>query len=200
MHDIIIRRANENDDFTKIAEILYHTDPYIYPTAFGNNTAEASQAISILIMAEGSVFDFRNMFVAVANDTICGVILYNESGAAWDSEKYYNLIRRHIPNKQKFIFTADNYFIEQATKPEANHVEIIALSVSKPYQRMGIATMLLGAFIQEYNSKTIQLDVLADNAGAIRLYSKFGFMRTAQTKGFSYTDDTKPDCYRMVRN
>lgn len=28
---IIFRRAKETDDFNKIAELIYYTDPYIYP-------------------------------------------------------------------------------------------------------------------------------------------------------------------------
>lgn len=43
---IIFRRAKYTDNFIEIAELIYKTDPYIYPFWFKNDMEEAIEILS----------------------------------------------------------------------------------------------------------------------------------------------------------
>lgn len=197
---IDVRTANESDCFLEIAECIYATDPFIYPTAFGHNKEKAVLAISKLIRIPGSLLHYSNIFVAVKDNSVCGVLLYNEHGAEWNTEQFYLLTNEFLEDKQKFEYASNTYFEEESKQPEDNHIEIIAVCVAPEHRGKGIASKMLSSFIEIKANKILELDVLANNESAIRLYSRCGFQITAQYKGFSYTDATRPDCYHMVRD
>lgn len=199
MSMIDVRTANKSDCFLKIAECIYATDPFIYPTAFGYDKEKAVLAISELIKIPGSLFHYSNIVVAVNDNSVCGMLLYNEQGAEWDTERFYLLVNEFLEDKQKFEYASNTYFEEEAKRPEEDHIEIVAVCVAQEYRGRGIASKLLTAFIEMKANKTLELDVLSNNESAIRLYSRCGFQITAQYKGFSITEATRPDCYHMVR-
>ncbi len=200
MSMIDVRTANESDCFLEIAECIYATDPFIYPTAFGYDKEKAVLAISELIKIPGSLFHYSNIFVAVEDNSVCGVLLYNEQGAEWNTERFYLLVNEFLEDKQRFEYASNTYFEEEAKQPEDNHIEIVAVCVAPEYRGRGIASKLLTAFIEMKASKILELDVLSNNESAIRLYLRCGFQITAQYKGFSITEATRPDCYHMVRD
>jgi len=199
VNTVKIRAANEKDNFIKIADCIYDTDPFIYPTAFGEDKKSAVQAIAKLIGIRESLLSYRNILIAVLDEKICGVLLYNEHGAEWNTEQYYSHIQEHVPNKEKFEYASAHYFIEEARPPKHNHIKVVALCVAPSNRRMGIAKALLASLLKEKRNSIIELDVLADNESAIRLYARCGFSVTNEFKGFSFTEETRPNCYHMVR-
>lgn len=200
MSKIIIRAAQETDCFEEIAACIYGTDPFIYPTAFGADQSCAVQAITTLMRIPESVLSYRNIRVAEMNNQICGILLFNETGAQWDTEEYYLRVQNYVPNKDHFVYASTHYFMVEAAVPSDNHIEIIAVCVAPDFRGKGIATKLLCAFAEENKGKILQLDVLADNQSAVRLYSHCGFTVTEQYKGFSITESTRPDCFHMIRS
>jgi len=71
------------------------------------------------------------------------------------------------------------YSIARLTRHGA---EIASLAVRPPYRGIGVATALLRAIIRKLRragAKTVWLMVRRTNEPAIRLYRKFGFVRTA---------------------
>lgn len=199
MRNIIIRHATSTDDFLEIAKCLYLTDPYIYPTAFGSDIDKASSAITKLINREECLFNYKSIYIATMEGKICGVLLYNEYGSCWDTDIYYNLIKEYISDKERFVYAANNYFIDCSKKPKYGYIDIVALCVLPEYRRMSVSSSLLKTFIEEKSGNTLTLDVLADNSTAIHTYKKFGFSITNNYKGFGFTEETRPDCYHMVR-
>lgn len=192
------RTANESDCFLEIARCIYDTDPFIYPTAFGADRENAALAISELMKIPGSLLYYKNIFVAVTEGRICGIVLYNAHGARWNTEEYFRRIKDHVDDRQGFTYAASRYFEEEAKKPLDNHIELIAVCVSPAFRRRGIAGRLLASFIAANAGKTLELDVLSGNKTAVDLYTRCGFQITAQQKGFSPEHTPPPDCYHMI--
>ena len=57
---------------------------------------------------------------------------------------------------------------------------------------------MLGHCLNEYNSKNYYLDVIADNASAIRVYKSLGFVIEKEYWGFSGEKDPIL-CYQMKK-
>jgi len=70
---------------------------------------------------------------------------------------------------------------------ETKTAYVTNVSVSKKYQKMGIASMLLRQCIEYgliHNFETIQLEVSADNIKALQFYSKFKFQKSGYKNGY----------------
>lgn len=199
MDEIMIRRANKSDNYELIASCIYLTDPFIYPAAFGANLKRAAYAISKLIAIEDCLFHPKNLILALCRDEICGVLLYNRNGAQWNEEKYTDLIRSAIPNVENFKYVSDLYFSQEASAPQEHHIEVMACCVMPRFRNMGIGEKMLNWMINEFPGYIFDLDVLANNSAAIRLYRKCGFHIVGEMKGFSLTEKLRPNCYRMSR-
>ena len=52
---------------------------------------------------------------------------------------------------------------------------------------------------ESVQGKTLTLDVLSDNAGAIELYKQSGFVITDSREGFNRDGEPKPKCYTMKK-
>lgn len=199
MSRFFVRSATPADDLLAIAACLYLTDPFIYPTAFGENAETAARAIARLMAIPESVLSIQNIYVAVDGDRICGVLLFNQCGTAWDTAGYYEQIKNYIDSRENFEYAAEHYFTAVAKPPKQNHVEIVAVCTCPEYRQKGVAQLLLSRFAEEKAPLSLCLDVLANNAGAIRLYSRLGFSVVDQFHGFNAPGKPRPACYRMIR-
>lgn len=199
MSDVLVRRAESGDDLPAIASCLYLTDPFIYPAAFGSDPQRAAQAITALMNLEGNLFHLANLAVALQGDAICGALLLNESGTRWDAGECAEAMSGIVPNIAAFARVSDAYFSAEAADPPLGTVELVACCVVPEFRNRGIGRMLLEWLIKENGDSVIALDVLADNAPAIALYKKCGFIPVRSFKGFALSEDARPDCYRMER-
>jgi len=70
--------------------------------------------------------------------------------------------------------------LQKGSKQRISHIASFHISVHKRYRRNGIATALLEAAIQQAQKESliekIELEVFANNTGAIKLYKKMGFI------------------------
>lgn len=200
MNSICVRKATENDNFFRIASCLYLTDPYIYPAAFGNDRDRAARAISVLMSIENCLLSYKNMLVALADDEICGVLLFTKGDSNWELNEYVDRIHTMIPSIDNFIYVSDTYFSVAANTPPDAEVEVIACCVKPSFRNMGIGEKLIHGIFYLYPDCPMSLDVLANNTAAIRLYQKCGFEITESFRGFSMEESSRPDCYRMVKS
>jgi putative acetyltransferase len=83
------------------------------------------------------------------------------------------------------------------------HVGAIGMSVDEAYQGRGIGTALLAAIIDLadnwYNLLRLELQVYTDNAVAIRLYQRFGFVIEGTLRSYAYRAGAFADAYYMAR-
>ena len=199
MSDVVIRCARNSDDFLKIAAAVYLTDPYIYPAAFGIDYNQAICAISKLMSVEKGLFHYSNFILALHEEEICGILLYNREGVMWDQQQCEEVLQGVLPHMENFISVSKQYFIEEATTPPFQHIEIIALCIMPKFRNRCVGKKLLSWMMEKYSEYTLTLDVLVNNVAAIKLYEKCGFKIIEEYKGFSLEESNRPDCYHMIK-
>ncbi|MCI0438437.1 MAG: GNAT family N-acetyltransferase [Chloroflexi bacterium] len=84
-----------------------------------------------------------------------------------------------------------------------SHVGHLGMSVHDDFQNQGIGTALMRAILDIadnwLNIKRVELDVFTDNARAIHLYEKFGFVIEGTLKALAFRDGEYVDAYHMAR-
>lgn len=193
--DYKVRKAT-SEDVKSVAEILYGTDPYIYPTAF-KNAKEAGEQMSRIMLVVGSAYHFSNIKVAVdSKGNIMGAVCYYNNSV-------YNIDYSSTLNKSddKTKHVCKNYFSKLASYADSEDtIYIVAICTAGKHRDKGIGKMLLKSVLVENHDKTVKLDVLCDNTKAIKLYEEYGFIiEGGVNKGYAYPPKERPDCYRMVR-
>ncbi len=87
--------------------------------------------------------------------------------------------------------------------PRLRHVAAIGMSVHDAYVGRGIGSRLLAAMLDLADNwlgiHRVQLDVIVDNAPAVRLYEKFGFVREGTMHEYVLREGRYVDCYMMAR-
>lgn len=83
------------------------------------------------------------------------------------------------------------------------HVAYIGMAVHDDYHRQGVGSQLLQAVIDIadnwLNLKRIELSVFVDNAPALHLYEKFGFVIEGTLKKYAFRAGNYVDAYTMAR-
>lgn len=87
--------------------------------------------------------------------------------------------------------------------PRRRHVGSIGMAVHDAFQGRGVGGALLVAMVDLadnwLNLRRIELTVYADNAPAIHLYEKHGFVREGTLRDYAFRDGTYVDAYAMAR-
>lgn len=194
--DIIVRRAKKDDDFKKIAELLYKTDSYIYPYWFGSLKNCMNELPSLMLEAK-FFFYYKHLFVAIKNNVIVGVVCIVDKGT--DLSYDYSKLKAY---NERYCFTIVNY-IEGLIKEVqgADFAYISNVCVDENYRGMHIGNYMVSNIIDVYKDNMFQkivLDVLADNPGAIKLYQNLGFEQFTEVfKGFNNPSKDKPNVFSM---
>lgn len=83
------------------------------------------------------------------------------------------------------------------------HVANLGMAVSENHRRKGAGSALLSAVIQLAEQwlaiRRIELEVFADNAAAIALYEKHGFVPEGLARAYAFRDGAYTDVLRMAR-
>ena len=83
------------------------------------------------------------------------------------------------------------------------HVGAIGIVVDPAFQRRGIADTLMTALIDRAENwmqmTRLELEVYVDNAPAIALYRKHGFVEEGRLRSYAFRDGAYVDVYSMAR-
>ncbi len=204
--DVIVRALSDEDDKERVAELIYTTDPYIYPAAF--STASIARKVLPYLFEQEGLFNKKNIYVALIKNKIVGiaVVVNNQSDCDFDTKKLYAEFDM-LPDSLDDV--AQKYFMKIKQEISENAVYIACISVDRSFitksrknkeQKIRIGKVLLSNIVQENNDKAVCLDVLADNSKAISLYEECGFEKIGEvTQGYNY-NSAQPLCYKMKRN
>ena len=96
----------------------------------------------------------------------------------WSADEFQTLCA--APHVQ--LFTHRNGFA--LTRSVAGETELLTLAVAPDHRRRGIADALLKSWLDSVQAELAFLEVAADNEGARALYTKHGFVQTAQRKAY----------------
>jgi ribosomal protein S18 acetylase RimI-like enzyme len=196
---VVIRKPCCSDESAEIAELIYGTDPFIYPAAFGS-VKNAKKILPDFMQKQDNIFAYENLRIAVADGHIAGVSVVLEH--APDSEmdtagliaQYPSLPKSFRHANQMYFGTLPKYF-----ESSENCVYILCLSVSPKYRGNRIGEMLLKNTIKQYPNQNILLHVLSDNGIAVSLYKKYGFQFNGDEQpGYAYSGSA-PKCHEMLR-
>ena len=195
-YDIVVRKARRDDKLEKVAELLYKTDPYIYPYWFGS-LENCINELTPMLLEEKFFFYYQNLYVAIKDNDIVGVVCIVDKGT--DLSYDYTKLKAY---NERYCFTIVNY-IEGLIKEvkDADFAYISNVCVDEKYRGMHIGNFMISNIIKIYKEqlfKKIVLDVLADNPGAIKLYQNLGFEKFTEIfKGFNNPSMEKPNVFSM---
>lgn len=87
--------------------------------------------------------------------------------------------------------------------PRRKHVATLGMGVKSTARRLGVGTALLAAAINScerwMNVSRIEIEVYTDNAPAIALYQKHGFVIEGTGRNFAFRDGRYVDVHSMAR-
>lgn len=175
------------EQLNQIAELIYLTDEYIYPEAFGSINDRAIDLIKYLIKQETSFFHPKNLYLLIQSDTIAALAVVIDDTANWYDrtlEKVHEDLAVEV-NKDRLQNVENLYFKNVVRHHVKGSMTIVNVSTHPDYQRQGLAKRLLIDILNQFPNHDFYLDVLSDNHGAIRLYQKLGFEITQKKPGFS---------------
>lgn len=188
------------NNIREIAKLIYNTDPYIYPALFVDEE-NAQLHISELIRENDSMFCRENLFVAVNNDTIVGIVLWIKGNVVWDSDKFIDCAKKSGAKISQYVDRVNNEYFDLYSNISDDTITIINACVSSSTRGFGIGKQLLDKFIcttAELCDK-YELCVIANNKVAVSLYKKIGFSIVEEYNGFTVSNEELP-CYKMIRN
>lgn len=192
--DILIRKACKDDNFEEIAELVYETDPYIYPYWFHDDVEECKEVLAPLLDKEGFFFNYKSMHVAIDKKTnkIVGLV------QVVDTHTNFNYDYTELMNKSRsYDFTIKNYIFELIE--EVNKLGLPYFSnlvVHHDCRGIGLGRMLMEYILKECRIEYI--DVLAENKGAVELYRSMGYDKIEENYGFK-NDVEMIEEYRMYK-
>lgn len=182
------------EQLKKTGELLFLTDPEIYPTAFGSaeNTGEV---FPLLTKIERGLFAASNILVAISEkEDVCGVLV-GCNGNVWEKG---TLARVFEEKGIELPFEAedaeDNYFVYEAEHEKGDYV--LCLCVSPLYRRKNVARRLLEHYLT--GKREVSLECLADNPAALALYKSVGFCVESEYDGYSAPATPPVRVVRMI--
>lgn len=194
--DICIRPAEDTDDKKQLAELIYGTDPYIYPAAFGS-LQNAKRVIPFLMSRCWLMFDSRNVMVASVNSEIVGAAVVLTAPPV-QTDRFIKDIEKVHRVPKSFEHAFKNYFGNMKSYFDDCSIYIACISVGTNWRKRRIGEMLLKNILRTYGEQRIKLHVLCDNHQAIALYKKYGFRQIgAPQPGYAY-ETPIPLCFEMV--
>ncbi len=127
-----------------------------------------------------------------------------ESVQAWRAKIKNNTPHSHI-NIAAFIGDrlAGSATLIRNNPGRREHVASLGISTGDEFQNQGIGTALMAELIDMadhwLNLRRVELTVFTDNAHAIHLYKKFGFVTEGTFRGASFRDGQFVDSHLMAR-
>ena len=198
MLDLTIEKITREEDYEKISEMIYDTDPYIYRDLFGSLDS-AKKVLRILLDEPKSVFYKGYYFLAVSNNEIAGLAALYKNTLEWNE----NVIRKAFYEarcERPESFDAVSEYFQSVFDYVTTGISACNITVAEEYKNKGVGSFLLNHLIFVAGNARMELNVLADNAPAVALYKKQGF--AIETEFYDYGGYNEPYilCYKMSRN
>ena len=170
---------------TALADLIYNTDPFIYPAMFGSKE-NAEAVLPLLFYSRDEMFRLDNFFTAMHNDKIIGLLLWTQGRMNWSSDLLKSAANRIGVQPSPFLEqVAQEYVGRYSAQDKSELISIINLSVLEDYRSNGVGRMLMESFAAVHPHITLELCVLKDNHTALRLYESLGFETIEEYNGFS---------------
>ena len=190
--------------YKMIAELIYETDPFIYPAIFESNRDSRETAIALLPgllrSAQDNMFRQDNLFLYMKGDCVVGIILWNKGPLCWDYIPLVNVAKTNgfTLKEENLVKVRDKYVQGQYFEADPDTISLINICINSTMRGQGVGKRMMTEFLLHHEGEQMELCVLSDNLSALTLYQNMGFEITAEVEGFSITDE-KPRCFEMKR-
>lgn len=112
----------------------------------------------------------------------------------------YTAVAQHVDGRER---VAGSAILFQPQNPRLAHGAGLGISVHPDYWGIGVGSRLMSAVVDLADNwlalRRIELDVFTDNAPAISLYERFGFLREGTRRVQAFGDGRWNDSYFMAR-
>ena len=188
-----------SEDLKRIAELIYQTDPYIYPAVFLSQD-NAIKVIPEMIVTGDRMFCSKNIFVTELDSEIAGIVLWHQGELFWTTDHYEKVIDKLQIPPSPYIELVNKVYFRSYSNTRSDIISIINVCIFEKHRGVGIGSALIEAFLQETAGlcREYELFVLADNKNAVKLYMNYGFHVSDTINGFS-VDQIDLPCYRMIK-
>ena len=197
-----IRQLKENDNvdynnLVRISELVYDTDPYIYPCVF--STREDAMRLLPVMFQQGDdiMFHLNNCYVAEYEGKIVGLILWYKGPLDWDAHALFTYATASGISLSPHLPLVRARYFESYRAAATDTISLINICVNKHFQNRGVCKQLLKSFISKHTGEKIELYVLSDNYPAKRVYAAAGF-KTVKTIGAFSLDKDHLLCDQMI--
>lgn len=197
MDNLSFRKVNENDDLNILSDLIYITDPYIYPDLFGNKE-KAKIILAQILDKEGQTFSKDNYYVGCIKDEIVGLAALYKVKPVWSEREMKNIFYESMIEIPPSFYEVSEYFVNVFEHAQSG-IHFCNMVVSKEHRKKGIASFMLEKIIKISGRNNIELSVLADNIAAIKLYKKFGFVIIDEFDDYGGYNKPKVKCYKMYK-
>lgn len=192
-------RNPKPEEYVKVGELIFNTDPYIYPRAFESAKRAGTMLARVMDNTEG-LFSHRNAYIALDKDgSILGVAVCIIAGYKPYAYKPADFLDEEETAPKYLGTVCGEYFNKIAGElTDDTYLYTVCLSVDEKSRGKGVGSTLLDKLHSLASGKPCKLDCLAGNRSAIRLYKRKGYRITSYSSGFSISV-CKPLTVAMIK-
>ncbi len=183
----------------EIAGLIYDTDRYIYQGMFGSRQNAIKVIPTLLSGNEDRMFRLSNLYAAVMEEEIVGLILWVKGKLQWNLGVLCEVLRNlGIESPEYLNEVYSQYLSRYDSTDNYEKISLLNVCVDRKKRNTGIGRRLLMSFLEKHPKEGMELCVLKDNEGAVKLYQDCGFLVVEEYPGFS-TNPIKPKAVGMTR-
>ncbi len=183
----------------EIAGLIYDTDRYIYQGMFGSWQNAIKVIPTLLSGNEDRMFRLSNLYAAVMEEEIVGLILWVKGKLQWNPGVLCEVLRNlGIESPEYLNEVYSQYLSRYDSTDNYEKISLLNVCVDRKKRNTGIGRRLLMSFLEKHPKEDMELCVLKDNEGAVKLYQDCGFLVVEEYPGFS-TNPIKPKAVGMTR-
>ena len=183
----------------EIAGLIYDTDRYIYQGMFGSRQNAIKVIPTLLSGNEDRMFRLSNLYAAVMEEEIVGLILWVKGKLQWNPGVLCEVLRNlGIESPEYLNEVYSQYLSRYDSTDNYEKISLLNVCVDRKKRNTGIGRRLLMSFLEKHPKEDMELCVLKDNEGAVKLYQDCGFLVVEEYPGFS-TNPIKPKAVGMTR-
>ena len=132
-------------------------------------------------------------------EEIVGLILWVKGKLQWNPGVLCEVLRNlGIESPEYLNEVYSQYLSRYDSTDNYEKISLLNVCVDRKKRNTGIGRRLLMSFLEKHPKEDMELCVLKDNEGAVKLYQDCGFLVVEEYPGFS-TNPIKPKAVGMTR-
>ncbi|MBQ2810066.1 MAG: GNAT family N-acetyltransferase [Clostridia bacterium] len=182
--DTIIRKLADGDNLNTVAQLIYETDNCVFPRFFKESKASAKEILPQMMELD-TIFNKNNIYVALLDERIIGVMVILESPIKINISAYFEAFEKADSLiGTDFETVLKEYFLPLEYEPDGYF--IACLCVDEDYRGRGVGGALIDGVLSELDPcRDVYLECSQDNTTARSVYEAHGFEELVKFTGFN---------------